>query len=153
MINKIKKKGILFFIISLFIFFIKDISAQDELELDEAYIEIKSKGLKDDFFMVRYDYASDEVYIPIKALFYFLEIYSVKVDFDKKITEIEVDTEKKIFKLEGEKSLILDGDLYVELENLKKSFKFKDVNWIGYDLKLMFKIGRASCRERVLRLV
>ena len=30
--------------------------AQEDVGLDEAYIEIKSKSLKDDFFMARYDF-------------------------------------------------------------------------------------------------
>ncbi|WP_294096802.1 hypothetical protein [uncultured Cetobacterium sp.] len=109
----------------------------DITQYEEAYIEIKSKSLKDDFFMVRYDFESDEIFIPIKGLFYFLEIYSVNIDLDKKVVEYQIDEKKYKNNIKVGKSFILDGDLYVNLEGVEKSFDFGELNWSSQDLKLI----------------
>lgn len=109
----------------------------DITQYEEAYIEIKSKSLKDDFFMVRYDFESDEIFIPIKGLFYFLEIYSVNIDLDKKVVEYQIDEKKYKNNIKVGKSFILDGDLYVNLEGVEESFDFGELNWSSQDLKLI----------------
>ncbi|MGL5709319.1 MAG: hypothetical protein ACRCW9_00550 [Cetobacterium sp.] len=109
----------------------------DITQYEEAYIEIKSKSLKDDFFMVRYDFESDEIFIPIKGLFYFLEIYSVNIDLDRKVVEYQIDEKKYKNNIKVGKSFILDGDLYVNLEGVEKSFDFGELNWSSQDLKLI----------------
>ncbi|MGL5702490.1 MAG: hypothetical protein ACRCW5_05080 [Cetobacterium sp.] len=109
----------------------------DITQYEEAYIEIKSKSLKDDFFMVRYDFESDEIFIPIKGLFYFLEIYSVNIDLDRKVVEYQIDEKKYKNNIKVGKSFILDGDLYVNLEGVEESFDFGELNWSSQDLKLI----------------
>ncbi|MGL5595150.1 MAG: hypothetical protein ACRDDH_14560, partial [Cetobacterium sp.] len=110
--------------------------AQEDVGLDEAYIGIKSKSLKDDFFMARYDLENDQIYIPIKGLFYFLEIYSIDVDFKKRTVEFLVDNEKYKVEVKSGKSFVIDDDIYVELKVLENDFKFKKSSWSSQDLKL-----------------
>ncbi len=110
--------------------------AQEDVGLDEAYIEIKSKSLKDDFFMARYDFENDQIYIPIKGLFYFLEIYSVDVNLKRKTVQFQVDNEKYKVEIKSGKNFVIDDDIYVELKVLENDFKFKESNWSSQDLKL-----------------
>jgi len=52
----------------------------DYKNYEEAYVEIRARRKMDDFFMVKYDYENDRVYVGIKSLFYFLELYNVEVN-------------------------------------------------------------------------
>lgn len=127
-------------LIAIFFLFFSVVSpvsfAQEDLGLDEAYIEVKSKTLKDDFFMARYDFENDQIFIPIKGLFYFLEIYSIDVDLKRKVVEFQIDSERYKVEIKSGKSFIVDDDLYVELKVLEKDFKFKESTWSSEDLKL-----------------
>ncbi|MGL4977663.1 MAG: hypothetical protein ACRC5G_06570, partial [Cetobacterium sp.] len=115
----------------------KIFSQDDIIEYEEAYIEIKSKSLKDDFFMVRYDFENDEIFIPLKGLFYFLEIYSIRIDLDKKVVNYQIDDKKYRNEIKNGESFILDGDLYVDLKGLEENFDFGKLNWSSQDLKLV----------------
>ncbi|MGL5088635.1 MAG: hypothetical protein ACRC6Z_04160 [Cetobacterium sp.] len=133
-----KKKMAIFLLIAVcFICLPKELMSQESnLGYDEAYIEIKSKVLKDDFFMVRYDYENDDIFIPIKGLFYFLEIYSIDVNLNKKIIDYRVDGNKTRVEIKTGKTFVLDEELYVNLEGLEKSFDFGSLKWSGQDLRL-----------------
>lgn len=133
-ITKIACTGI---VAIFFHFFSAILFAQEDIKLDEAYIEVKSKSLKDDFFMARYDFENDQIYIPIKGLFYFLEIYSIDVDLKKRDVQFQIDNEKYKVEIKSGKSFIIDDDIYVELKVLENDFKFKDSNWSSQDLKLI----------------
>lgn len=126
-------------IIAIFVVSVPEkVFSQDAIiEYEEAYIEIKSKSLKDDFFMVRYDFENDEIFIPLRGLFYFLEIYSIRVDLDKKVVNYQIDDRKYKNEIKNGKSFILDGDLYVDLEGLEENFDFGKLNWSSQDLKLV----------------
>lgn len=120
-----------------FLFFSIILVVQDNVELDEAYIEIRSKSLKDDFFMVRYEFENNRIYVPIKALFYFLEIYSVNIDFKRKSVEFQIDNNKYKVEIKSGKNFIIEDELYVELKVLENDFKFKESYWSNQDLKLI----------------
>lgn len=122
-----------------FLFFSFEILAEESKQLDEAYIEIKSKSLKDDFFMARYDFENDQIYIPIKGLLYFLEIYSFDIDLERKKVEFQIDNEKYKAEIKSGKSFIIDDDIYVELKVLGEDFKFKSPMWSSQDLKLILE--------------
>lgn len=122
-----------------FLFFSFEILAEESKQLDEAYIEIKSKSLKDDFFMARYDFENDQIYIPIKGLLYFLEIYSFDIDLERKKVEFQIDNEKYKAEIKSGKSFIIDDDIYVELKVLGDDFKFKSPMWSSQDLKLILE--------------
>ena len=126
-------------IMTIFFFFLSFSLLAQEAELDEAYIEIKSKTLKDDFFMARYDFENDQIYIPIKGLFYFLEIYSVNLDLERKVVDFQIDNEKYKVLIKSGKSFVIDGDLYVEIKVLEDDFKFKKSSWSSQDLKLVLE--------------
>lgn len=119
-----------------FLFFSFDILAQEVEELDEAYIEIRSKSLKDDFFMSRYNFENDKIYIPIKGLFYFLEIYSVNVDLKRKKVEFQIDDTQYNISIKNGENFVIDEDIFVELKVLKDDFKFSNIIWSSQDLKL-----------------
>ncbi|MCQ8212451.1 hypothetical protein NON08_07930 [Cetobacterium somerae] len=125
--------------VTIFFFFLSFGLLAQEVELDEAYIEIKSKALKDDFFMARYDFENDQIYIPIKGLFYFLEVYSVNLDLEKKVVDFQIDNEKYKVLIKNGKSFVIDGDLYVEIKVLEDDFKFKKSSWSSQDLKLVLE--------------
>ncbi|MGL4903913.1 MAG: hypothetical protein ACRC34_00190 [Cetobacterium sp.] len=134
--KKLKIKNLIVVLIFL-IFVSTKVFSEDKKQYDEAYIEIKSKSLKDDFFMVRYDYENEDVFIPVKGLFYFLEIYSVKIDLDKKRVEYEIDNIKTKVQIKSGSSFILDDELYINLKGIEESFDFGDLKWSGQDLKLI----------------
>ena len=136
--NKSKMAKIL--IIAIFsISFSEEILSQEEyFQYEEAYIEIKSKSLKDDFFMVRYDFENDEIFIPIKGLFYFLEIYSINVDLNRKTLSYQIDDKKYKNDIKTGKSFVMDGDLYVNLQGVEENLDFGELNWSSQDLKLTF---------------
>ena len=134
-----KTKIVYLSVMTIFFFFISFGLLAQEAELDEAYIEIKSKTLKDDFFMARYDFENDQIYIPIKGLFYFLEVYSVNLDLERKIVDFQIDNEKYKVLIKSGKSFVIDGDLYVEIKVLEDDFKFKKSSWSSQDLKLVLE--------------
>ncbi|MGL5797976.1 MAG: hypothetical protein ACRCYT_07200, partial [Cetobacterium sp.] len=73
----------------------------------------------------------------IKGLFYFLEIYSIKIDLDKKRVEYEIDNVKTKVQIKGGSSFVLDDELYINLKGIEESFNFGNLKWSGQDLKLI----------------
>ena len=41
---------------------------------EEVYLQIRAEKLLNDFFMVRYDYETEKMYVGLNTLFYFLEL-------------------------------------------------------------------------------
>lgn len=114
-----------------------NLSAEELPELDEAYVEIKSKQLKDDFFMVKYNFEKDEVFIGLKALYYFLEIYSLEFDLENRKIYGEINGEKVKVTLDKNESIVLDDDIYVGVDTFKKKLNFTEGKWSSQDLKLI----------------
>lgn len=105
-------------------------------ELEDAYVEIKSKNIGDDFFFAKYDIENDEIYVGLKTLFYFLELYSVQVDTKTYEVKGEIDGKKVDIQLPKENCIVIDDDIYVPINILKEKLNFSDVTWSSQDLKL-----------------
>ena len=134
-INKIKS---LFFIIYALIFFtIYGENIEPNIEnIEDYYVQLNIKELKDDFFMIKYDYSTDEIYIPLNSFFYFLELYDYDINIDKKKITIDIDGEETDFSFKNEKYLILDDEVYLELNSLKKKFNFNLAIFSSESLRL-----------------
>ena len=91
----------------------------DYKNYEDAYVEIKARRKTDDFFMVKYDYENDRVFVGIKSLFYFFEIYGIDVDIKTGMVSGEVDG--KNFKVIFSKKdyFVADEDMFVSMESLK----------------------------------
>lgn len=105
-------------------------------DVDEAYIELKCKELKDDFFMVRYDFEKDTVYIGLKTFLYFLEIHTVDVDLETGIVSGYQGGKKIEIKLDKNDGYIIGDDIYITKDTLLKKFDFSSAVWNSEELKL-----------------
>ena len=132
--RKIAKRAYIaiFFILFQFV----SLNAEDLSGLEEAYVEVKSKQLKDDFFMVKYNFEKDKVFIGLKSLYYFLEIYSLNFDLIERRMSGEINGKKMGVTFDKNESFVLDDDIYVELDTFKKKLNFSSGEWSGQDLKL-----------------
>ena len=92
----------------------------DYKNYEDAYVEIRARRKTDDFFMVKYDYENDKVFVGIKSLFYFFEIYGMNIDTNSGMVSGEVDG--KNFKVTFPKKdyFVVNEDMFVSMENLKK---------------------------------
>lgn len=119
-----------FYIICIFFIFILHCYGIDNYNnFQESYVEIRCGKLKDGFFPIRYDEENEEVYIGLKTLFYFLELYDVDVDLESLNISYNVFGENKKIKLKSHESFIDDDELYVSTKVLKDKFKFKNINF------------------------
>lgn len=134
----ISKKQIVFFLLVCNITFGKVNVLPKELEenIDEAYIEVKCKELKDDFFMVRYDFEKDIVYIGLKSFLYFLEISTLNVDLETGMVSGYIEGKKIDVQLEKEDGYKIEDDIFVTKETLIKKFNFNEAIWNSEELKL-----------------
>lgn len=105
-------------------------------DIDEAYIEIKCKELKDDFFMVRYDFEKDIVYIGLKTFLYFLEIHTLDVNLATGVVSGYRDGKRIDIKLEKEDGYRVGDDIYITKDTLLKKFDFSSAIWNSEELKL-----------------
>lgn len=136
-----KKFKYLLFIIYASIFFVsygENVNSIIE-NCEDYYIQLNVKNLKDDFFLVKYDISTDEIYIPLNAFFYFLELYNFNLNLKKE--EISLDTNGKHQKIsfDKEKYLIVDDELYLELNSLKKKLNFKMAVFNQESLRLILE--------------
>lgn len=134
----ISKKQIVFFLLVCNITFGKVNVLPKELEenIDEAYIEVKCKELKDDFFMVRYDFEKDIVYVGLKSFLYFLEISTLNVDLETGMVSGYIEGKKIDVQLEKEDGYKIEDDIFVTKETLIKKFNFNEAIWNSEELKL-----------------
>ena len=70
----IKKRKLLLSLVFLMLVSKSLYSIENYENFEDSYIQISAKKIKDDFFMVKYDYNNEEVYIGMNALFYFMEL-------------------------------------------------------------------------------
>lgn len=80
----IKKRRVLPFLIFLILISKSLYSVENYENFEDSYIQINAKKIKDDFFLVKYDYDNEEVYIGMNALFYFMELYGLEVNTENK---------------------------------------------------------------------
>lgn len=128
---KIKKFKFLLIIIYICSFFV--VNAED---LEDYYLQINVKNLKDDFFMIKYDNKSEDVYIGLNSFFYFLELYNFDINLKKRRVSGDVDNRHIEVTFNNEESLIIENELYVKLDVLKKKFEFKSAIFNPEALKL-----------------
>ena len=81
----IKKRKLLPFLIFSMLISTPLYSIEGYENFEDSYIQISAKKIKDDFFMVKYDYDNEEVYIGMNALFYFMELYGLEVNIGKNL--------------------------------------------------------------------
>lgn len=133
---KRKVRDKIFFLFFLLLLFSNKIYGENRETLDDAYVEIHSKKLKDDFFLVKYDFDRDKVFVGLKTLFYFLEIYTVEINLEDRSIEGEIDGKKIDIKFSQNECKVIDDDLYVDLNIIKNKLPFDEAEWSGENLKL-----------------
>lgn len=133
---KRKVRDKIFFLFFLLLLFSNKIYGENRETLDDAYVEIHSKKLKDDFFLVKYDFDRDKVFVGLKTLFYFLEIYTVEINLEDRSIEGEIDEKKIDIKFSQNECKVIDDDLYVDLNIIKNKLPFDEAEWSGENLKL-----------------
>ncbi|WP_270749833.1 hypothetical protein [Fusobacterium hominis] len=117
-------KAILFII-----FFINIYGVNNYEKFEESYVEIRCGQLKDGFFPIKFDTENEEVYVGLKSLFYFLELYDVEVNLNNLTVMYNVLGENKKIKLKPEECFEADDELYVSTDILKSKFKFKNISF------------------------
>ncbi len=105
-------------------------------ELEDYYIQINAKNLTDDFFMIKYDNTSDEIYVGINSLFYFLEIYTLETDIEKRRVFGEINKNRVSVHFEPDECKVLENELYVKLNALKEKMNFKSANYNSEYLRI-----------------
>ena len=119
------KLKILLITIFLFILINKINYSITNENLEETYIQVKVRKIKDDFFKVKYDYATDEIYIGCNNLFYLLEIFTLEIDIKNKGIKGELDGKKINVKFNSDDAFVEDEELYVRYKVLGKKLNFK----------------------------
>ncbi len=133
---KIKKNKYFLNICCLFIFFNWSTYSETYEKYEDIYVEIKSKKLKDDFFLLKYDNQKKTILIGLKSFFYFLELYGMKINMLEKMVIGEIGGRKKTLLFSDVFTVIIDDDLYIEIETLEKKLDFKNIIWKDSDLRL-----------------
>ena len=116
--------------------FMKIYSIENYESFEDYYIQINVKNLKDDFFMIKYDVMSDDAYVGLNSLFYFLELYNINVDLDKKELIGTLNGKNISVTFSNDESFELEGELYINIKSLEKKLFFKNVNIDFSSLKL-----------------
>ena len=105
-------------------------------EFEDSYVQINAKNLKDDFFMVKYNGNTDEVFVGMNTLFYFLELYTLEVNLEKKMVFGELDNRDIKVYFDENESFVTEDELYVDINSLEKKLYFKKANFDFASLKL-----------------
>ncbi|WP_349764050.1 hypothetical protein [Fusobacterium sp. SYSU M8D902] len=129
---KVKK---IFFIL-IFFCFIKTYSKIEVENLNDSYIQINIKNLTDNFFMVKYDETTEDVYVGLNSLFYFMELYGIEIDLKNRRIEGNIDDKKFNIAFSTEESFEMEGELYVNIKTLKERLPFKKIEFDFSSLKL-----------------
>lgn len=122
-------KKYLVFITIFFVLFSNSFSLENIEELEETYVQLKIKKLRDDFFLIKYDSLNDKIYIGVNALLYFMQIYSLNVNLESRRIEGKINEKKIDVKLAKKETFIDSKELYVSLEELKKALEFEYIDY------------------------
>lgn len=130
------KKIKIFFTALVMCFSTLTYSAEQEKNFEDYYVQINVKDLKDSFFMIKYDNLHDEVYVGLNSLFYFMELYALEVDIDKKRVFGEINKNKISATFEPNEYEVMENELYVKLSALKERLNFKTASYSPEALKI-----------------
>lgn len=131
-----KIKKIIFVIVCSIFFSFTSYGIDEQQELEDYYLQLNIKNLKDDFFMVKYDNLTEKVYIGINSFFYFLEIYNLDIDIKRKRVVGNIDGEDINIFFKDNECLVIENELYIELSVLSKKLNFKSAVFNPEFLKL-----------------
>ena len=134
-----KIKKIIFIIISSLLLSFISYGMGEEQGLEDYYLQINVKNLKDDFFMVKYDGLNEKVYIGLNSFFYFLELYALDIDIKRKKLSGDIDGKDISISFEDGEYVIMENELYVELDILAKKLNFKSTKFSPESLKLVIE--------------
>ncbi|MCJ8342461.1 MAG: hypothetical protein MJH09_06380 [Cetobacterium sp.] len=126
----------------LCLFFTNQIAFGEENTKEEAYIEIVSGNLDNDFYMIYFDYNKNKPYLGLESLLNFLELDDLKVNLKSKTLEGKYIglNEKSIIvedSLNFKDEFIKDDEIYISLDDLKKIFPIENIIWDSDGLKLI----------------
>lgn len=107
----------------------------DYKNFEDAYVEISARKKTDDFFLVKYDYENEKVYLGVKSLFYFLEIYTIDVNLSTREIFGSVANKNLRVKFSDENSFIEGDDIFIGIEDLEK-LKMKDSKYFPSQLRI-----------------
>lgn len=130
------KKTIFIIIYSMFFSF-NSYGMKENFE--DYYLQINAKNLKDDFFMVKYDSINEKVYVGLNSFFYFLELYTLDINIKKKRVSGIIDGKDINISFDEGEYLIMENELYIELNILKEKFNFKSATFFPESLKLIIE--------------
>lgn len=132
----IKKRKLLLSLVFLMLVSKSLYSIEDYENFEDSYIQISAKKIKDDFFMVKYDYNNEEVYIGMNALFYFMELYGLEVNINQKSISGKLDGKDFNVSFSDDEAYILDGELFVNSKALEKKMDFTSIKYDFSSLRL-----------------
>lgn len=132
---RIKKFGFILIIVYMFSCCII-YGINKEIEVEDYYLQLNVKNLKDDFFMIKYDNFSEKAYIGLNSFFYFLELYNLDIDIKRKKISGDIDGKYIAIYFDEDECIVMENELYVELEVLKEKLNFKSANFSPEALKL-----------------
>lgn len=123
-------------IILLLMCFASTFAVENYEEFEDSYVQINAKNLKDDFFMVKYNGNTNEVFVGMNTLFYFLELYTLEVNLEKRIVFGELNKKDIKVHFNEDESFVTEDELYVDINSLKKKLFFKNASFDFSSLKL-----------------
>lgn len=116
-------------IVIILIIINKNIFAINTENIEDIYVGIKCKSLINDFFQAKYDTKTKKLYLGVTSLFYFLEIYDVNVNLEKRNIEVIVDDKDIHTTISKEHSFVANDELYVDLTTYEKQLNFRKISF------------------------
>lgn len=110
--------------------------------VEEAFLQLKSKGAINDFYRVYYDSEKDQIYMGIESYLNFTKIKSLKVDRQRMKLVGTVDDGRTFNKsLDVPGKIVEPEDIYIPLNEMTKIFEATEVKWNNNDFSLTFNPG------------
>lgn len=140
--------------IILFLFLISKVYSYEE-----AYLQIKSKKIQNDFYRVYYDEEKDKIYLGTKSLISFFRIGTLHVDEKKMILKGTLPDGQTMYKkLNVPENFIEEDEIYLPLEEIEKTFDLEPSKWDANNFslelvptyKLPYEVRAESEKNRVL---
>lgn len=107
-----------------------------EEDFEDYYVQINAKNLKDDFFMVKYNILTDEVYVGMNSLFYFMELYALEADPERKKVFGELRGRRISMSFDDDECEVMENELYVKVNALTEKMNFKKASFNSESLRV-----------------